>query len=374
MGGVERMMAAQVALLSERHEVAVASFDPPGSTPTVNLPVPLHALGGDRRYPLPLRPVTYLDQARRLAALERQLGVEVTISSLWRADLASALAARRGGPARISVAQINIADNPTNRALVRFRRIAGFAYRRLDAIVPVSRPLKDEFIALFGLDPAQLTPIPNFIDLAPMSPPRAEGPPRLVWCGRMVTEKNVTALPGILAALREQLPSVTLELIGDGPDRAEVEARAAAVGVPLTLHGRIDRPLEIMAGADLFVMPSRDEGLPVALLEALSLALPVAGADCAGGGIHEALGAASRHDPRRAAPEATGCGILLPVPETAAQEALWATAIAGLLTAQPAERQHLADAAHMRARQFSRQAVAARWHEVIAAALARRRM
>jgi glycosyltransferase involved in cell wall biosynthesis len=97
----------------------------------------------------------------------------------------------------------------------------------------------------------------------------------MVTVGRLTRQKGY---PHLLAALTfmpaEQRP-LTL-FVGDGPDRAELEARATALGLARDvrfLGNRHDVPA-LLAAADLFVLSSLWEGLPLALLEAMAAGLP----------------------------------------------------------------------------------------------------
>lgn len=352
-GGTERMVANLAALLGERHEVAVASFDPPGSAPVFALPCPYHPLGSGGAP----RPFAYLDQARRLRALEKRLGTQVTISNLWRADLVSALAGRHAR--RVGLAHINVVGNPTNAAMLRLRPLVAAIYRRLDRLVAVSAALETELATLYRLRPGRHAAIPNFVAPA-VRQPGPRDPNLFVWCGRMVPEKNVSALPAILAQLHRTHPSARFELIGDGPEHAAVTAQATAEAVPVTFHGQLADPSPVIARAAALLLPSRAEGLPMVVLEALALGTPVVAADAPSGGVGEALGRTTSHDPRRTTPEWTEAGVLLPVPETAAHATLWAEALA--------DRDRLAArsaGARARAGRFAPAAVADCWDTLI---------
>lgn len=86
---------------------------------------------------------------------------------------------------------------------------------------------------------------------------------------------------GRLAATHPQLRFV---VAGDGPLADQLAARRAQLGLAghLDLIGHRHDALRLMAGADLFVLPSHQEGLPVALMEAMSMGLPVVATDVGG--------------------------------------------------------------------------------------------
>jgi glycosyltransferase involved in cell wall biosynthesis len=95
-----------------------------------------------------------------------------------------------------------------------------------------------------------------------------------------------------LAMARQQMPDLRLVLVGDGPLRPQLEAQAREAGVAdaITFAGKLTHGAgmtEALDGADLFVMPSRAEGLPRALVEAMARALPAFSTDV--GGVGELL-------------------------------------------------------------------------------------
>lgn len=88
--------------------------------------------------------------------------------------------------------------------------------------------------------------------------------------GRLVALKNHALLIAELPALRAQFPALRLVLIGDGPLRAELQQQASTLGLGECVVFAGDRSdvATLLAGFDLFVQPSRTEGLSIALLEA----------------------------------------------------------------------------------------------------------
>jgi glycosyltransferase involved in cell wall biosynthesis len=105
----------------------------------------------------------------------------------------------------------------------------------------------------------------------------------LLWVGRMDPIKGLDTLVAAVDLLRRER-RVCLMLAGDGPERAKVEADVAARGLQdcVRLLGRRHDVPRLLRSADLFVFPSRTEGLPNAILEAMAAGLPVVATDVPG--------------------------------------------------------------------------------------------
>lgn len=106
-----------------------------------------------------------------------------------------------------------------------------------------------------------------------------DGPPRLLFVGRLSGVKGVPILLEALARLAPMYPALRLTLIGDGPERAALEAEAAERGVAALCDFVGFRSQAEVASAltehTALVLPSFAEGLPVVLMEALASARPV---------------------------------------------------------------------------------------------------
>jgi len=118
------------------------------------------------------------------------------------------------------------------------------------------------------------------------SPPQAAGPLRLLSVGRLAPEKDQALLLEAFAAARERGLEAQLRIVGEGPERARLEARIRELGLAegCTLVGALggaDVDAEYEA-AHAFVLSSRVEGLPVTLMEAFAHALPVVAPRLAG--------------------------------------------------------------------------------------------
>ncbi|WP_353473411.1 glycosyltransferase [Salipiger sp. H15] len=117
-----------------------------------------------------------------------------------------------------------------------------------------------------GIDPARYAP-------------SAHDGQDLLFVGRLAGVKGVPLLLRALASLAPRHPALRLRLIGDGPERAALEAMTRDLGIA----GRTEflgyrsqaEVAEALAGADVFVLPSFAEGVPVVLMEALAAQVPV---------------------------------------------------------------------------------------------------
>jgi glycosyltransferase involved in cell wall biosynthesis len=106
----------------------------------------------------------------------------------------------------------------------------------------------------------------------------AAAPLQLVMVGRLVPTKGPLLLLQAVEQLRSQGVSVALTLIGDGPERGDLEdfIRRYALTDIVRLTGALnhDETLQHLAAADLFVLASFAEGIPVALMEAMAVGVP----------------------------------------------------------------------------------------------------
>lgn len=379
VGGTERMVHSMSGLLrSAGCDVHQASFDAPGDARHFSDDGPFHALGPIPRLPLPLRPLAYGMAAWRLRSLKRRLKVAATISNLWGADLINVLS---GGPGRrVALCHINVVGNPANRLMVRLRPFVAAVYRRFDKVIAVSETLAEEVRGLYALHPARVGHVDNFTDAIETSPQWGTGdaPARFVWCGRFAPEKNVEGLLAAWSHFAARGPQAQLVLVGDGPERERLESLAAELGLnagglaclataQVVFAGRQADPAAFIAGARCLVLSSRAEGLPMVVLEALALGIPVLGADCPSGGVRTALAGEGHCDPLREDAELAPAGVLLPIPERHRPRTLeaWVDALHKASTDAACLRGWQAGA-RARARHFNSDVARERWTAVLA--------
>jgi glycosyltransferase involved in cell wall biosynthesis len=166
---------------------------------------------------------------------------------------------------------------------------------------------------------------------------------------------------------------VQLVVLGDGPLRRALEAQTEALGlshgtVPdaacqVVFAGIVPRPADYMVSARALLLSSESEGMPMVLLEAIALGLPVIAADCPAGGVRAVLSDSGA--------EQTGFGALLPIPRSgdAARRQVWLAWLARAVDDDALLAEWRA-AALRRAEKFSSKTAAARWQTAIAEALA----
>ena len=143
--------------------------------------------------------------------------------------------------------------------------------RVVHAYVAYSRRMFDRLLECLPHRAGSIHYIPYGIPLPSRVRRPAAGPLRLVFAGRLEHgQKGVLELPAIAAGLRDRSIDATWTIIGDGPDGAALRAAwpgSASVRYlgPLTNADTIEH----VADHDVFVLPTRVEGLPIALLEAM---------------------------------------------------------------------------------------------------------
>jgi len=156
----------------------------------------------------------------------------------------------------------------------------------------------DHFIAVSDADrevgerwhvvaPGQATVVHNAVaDTIHRAQPGRSGTPRIAMVARLASPKEPVVLLEALA--RIDLPW-QLRVVGDGPDRAQVEAAVARLGLSerVELLGMRGDVPELLADSDIFALVSRQEGFPIAILEAMRAGLPVVASHV--GGVAEAV-------------------------------------------------------------------------------------
>jgi len=204
--------------------------------------------------------------------------------------------ARIAGIPRIVVTEHSVLDVAQSRA---GRMRARFSWRLASRITVVHQSIKDYLCGELGIPPEQVLVIPLGIEIDDFNRnERSACRARLglgdritfVFVGRLAPVKDVTGLLGAFLAVQSRTGSAArLLVVGDGEERTDCEELLSShpQGHGVTLLGEQSDPRPYLAAADVFVMNSRSEGTPRALLEAMAMGLP---AICpAVGGISDLL-------------------------------------------------------------------------------------
>jgi len=188
-----------------------------------------------------------------------------------------------------------------------FGRTIGRRCRRADAFVSISKAIDQELrdsyragtmrpsrakSADHGMkDSPRIVSIPNGVPVPELAWQRRldwRSAPRAVFVGRLAAEKGLDVLLTAWPLVRARYPEARLTLIGEGPQRHALEEMTKALGLSLGpghavgIPGAVAEPSEVLRGADLFILPSREEGMSIALLEAMALGIPVIASSIAG--------------------------------------------------------------------------------------------
>jgi glycosyltransferase involved in cell wall biosynthesis len=170
-------------------------------------------------------------------------------------------------------------------------RVSRSVYRSACSVICVSGKVRDQVIEGAAAR-VNTTVVYNGVDPEMFSPPESEpDAPVILSVGNLIPVKGHELLLRGFAAIQNQFPGLSLEIIGDGPERLRLQKLANEQGIAGKVHfrGRQSRRqvADAIRRATVFALPSRYEGLGCVYLEAMSAGRPVIG--CLGQGIDEVI-------------------------------------------------------------------------------------
>jgi L-malate glycosyltransferase len=283
-----------IALAARGHEVHFITYQQPFRLPAFLPRIFFHEVDVGR-YPLFEYPPYDLALAVRMHEVVRDAGLDLlhvhyAIPHATSAWIAREMLRQNGRDTRI-VTTLHGTDITIVGQDPSFHPITKFSIEKSDRITAVSRFLRDETYFAFGCTDCQVEVIHNFIDPAvydrgkypPVLREQHDGRRVLMHVSNFRPVKRVRDVVGIYARVAKRIPSV-LVMVGDGPDRivAQEEARLLGVEKDVFFLGKLDAVAPLLAGADLFLLPTQSESFGLSALEALACGVPVIGTRAGG--------------------------------------------------------------------------------------------
>ena len=150
-----------------------------------------------------------------------------------------------------------------------------YLLKHMGWLVAVSRATGQEFERI-GFPNSKILYIPNGVEIPVETKSSSHPMIHAVTTARMSKEKGIDVLLKAWANLSPDPTSLRLTIIGDGPQRYEIEMVAQELGIAKTIAftGWVNNVHEYLQETDIFVLPSRTEGMSNALLEAMSYGIP----------------------------------------------------------------------------------------------------
>ncbi len=285
-GGAEQVTALLAGGLSrEKYEVHLALVTQK-SPPAETLPpwIAVHLLGAAR----------VRSGAFRLLRLVRRLKPDLILSGMAHLNFL-VLLLRPFYPRKT---RVFVRQNTTVSSVLAFGKVPWYTrmfYRRLyphaNKIICQSRAMADDLAREVRIKKDRIVVLPNPIDIDEISAANKQPAhltvsrtslwsnpgPHLLAVGRLAPEKGFDLLLQALALVRQRFPHADLAIAGSGPEESALRAQSIALGLGSAIHfaGYVNRPYELYSQAALFVLSSRYEGMPNALLEAYAGELPI---------------------------------------------------------------------------------------------------
>lgn len=268
--------------------------------------------------------ISFLDQCNVITLIStRGLGVPVIVSE--RTD------PRHSASGRLWQTLCRLTYPLARSLVVQTEEVAAlYASRRVRSVVAIPN-------AVYSPRPAETAALPS---------------PYVISVGRLAHEKGPDLLVAAFAEVCRQYPDWVLVLVGEGPERQNLEAQCRRLGISerCIFLGLVTEITAALSGAELFILPSRCEGFPNALCEAMACGVASIATDCPSG-------------PRNIIRDGVD-GVLVP----SEQPAALARAM-GRLMSDPVERHRLGVGARDIVNRFALERILSLWNDVLREAM-----
>ncbi|MDR1475141.1 MAG: glycosyltransferase family 4 protein [Holosporales bacterium] len=281
-GGAERVLSelANRIVEKENSRVSLITFSAENAKPFYPLSqkiklIQLNQSKNETFYLIRLKNI--IKRVLCLRKMFKKLKLDAIISFVDIANITTLIAATG-----ISVPVIvSERTSPQNYKIPRlYQRIRRLFYPRAVFVLIQTESCKDYF---HYLDNIKIIPNAAMIPACTKKEMSSEVK-NIVSTGRLHPHKDFDVLINAFKHLSERFPNIKLTIYGEGPERVNLEKLVESLNIQnrVFLPGVVSDIHSILADADLFVFPSRYEGFPNALCEAMAVGLPVIASDCAG--------------------------------------------------------------------------------------------
>lgn len=227
----------------------------------------------------------------RLAKILRSRKIDIVQSHDWGTLLETVMAAMLAGTVAIHMSHGPTIHYPSTdrwgplKRIIR-RKMERLVSTKLHRAIAVSEIVRRELVEDIGIPAKKVILIRNGIDLTPVPLGDLESKKKqldlsvddvlLVTVGRLAEIKNYPLLLEALARAVEQVPTLKLVMVGEGPERTKLELAALHPDLSGRVHflGECKDVRDWLAIGHVFVLPSVYEGISIALLEAMAAGLP----------------------------------------------------------------------------------------------------
>lgn len=233
-------------------------------------------------FEIPMKHKFDLGVVQRLVELIKERDIHVIHTHGYKSDIIGVLAARKAGiPCVVTPHGF---ENAKDFKLRAFIWLGCKAMMFAEAVAPLSQALCEDSRKA-GVKEHKLHYIQNGVDLSEVeevrleqkSAPKTEGIKRIGFIGQMISRKNIFDILDVFNELAELRNDIELMLLGDGTQRAELEAYSQQLSQRdrIQFLGFRDDRLLLLKSFDLFVMSSTLEGIPRCLMEACAMETPI---------------------------------------------------------------------------------------------------